>query len=367
MIPIPAEYYSLVYILIVTLVGIPVCLRYYNYSTDRLYYAEKEPIVKSLLFTIFIILFVGLRPNSPVFADGPGYWAGILDHRWEGGSLEDVNYQFMTKWLMSFMSYYGFHPQLGFVVLASVIYGGAFIAMRKMFPRDTFIAMILFCGAFCTFGGAVNGIKNGMACSMFLCALAYRDNWKVCLVFLLTALGFHHSMQISIAAFIVCLFYKNTKVYYFAWFASLAMAILHISFFQTLFAGFTDDHAAEYLLTDEYSWVSGFRLDFVLYSAAPLALHWWVIYRHGVLDRKLNFLTNVYLVMNSVWLLCMYASYTNRFASLSWSLFPLLILYPLLNERVNTNQHKVLVWFIVGQLSFTLLMDILTVIQRSTN
>lgn len=356
---ISAEYYQLVYTIIVIIFGIPVCLRYANYSFNRIDFVGKEPIEKSLLFTIFIILFVGLRPNSPVFADGSGYWAGILDHRWEHRSYEDVNYQFATKWLMSFLSSFNIHPQIGFIVFTAIIYGGALIAMRKMFPRDTFLAMIMFCGAFETFAGAVNGIKNGMACSMFLCALAYKDNWKICLFFLAISFGFHHSMELSIAAFIACLFYKNTKVYSCVWVVSLILAILHFTYFQILFAGFTDEHGAGYLLTDEDSWVTGLRLDFAAYSFAPIALGWWVSQKKE-LQSGYRFVFNVYLLMNSIWLLCMYAAFTNRIAALSWSLFPVIILIPLLNDKVAINQYKVLSWFVIGQLSFTLLMAIIS-------
>lgn len=355
---ISAEYYSLVYIIIIILVGIPVILRYANYSNDRMDLEGSEPIGKSLLFTLFIILFVGLRPNSPVFADGPGYWAGILDHRWESYSLEDVNYQFATKWLMSTLSSYGIHPQIGFVVFSIILYGGAFVAMRKMFPRDTLLAMIMFCGNFGVFGGAVNGIKNGMACSMFLCALAYKKNWMACLFFLAISFGFHHSMELSIAAFIVCLFYKNTKVYSYVWTVSLILAILHVTYFQTFFAGFTDEHGAGYLLTNEDSWVTGLRLDFTAYSFAPIALGRWISNKKE-LQPEYRFAFNVYLLMNSIWLLCMYAAFTNRIAGLSWSLFPVIILMPLLNDKVADNQYKVLSWFVIGQLSFTLLMTVI--------
>ena len=356
---IPAEYYQLAYIIIVILVGIPVILRYANYSIDRIDYVDNEPLAKSLLFTIFIILFVGLRQNSPAFSDGPGYWAGIEDHRWEYESLEDVDYQFATKWLMSTLSSLGIHPQIGFIVFSAIIFGGALIAMRKMFPRDTLLAMIMFCGAFGTFSGAVNGIKNGMACSVFLCALAYKDNWKVCLFFLVISFGFHHSLELSIVAYIVCLFYKNTKVYSCVWIISLILAILHVTYLQTFFADFTDEHGASYLLTtDENYWVPEFRLDFVAYSLAPIALCWWISNRKE-LQESYRFVFNVYLIMNSIWLLCMYAAYTNRIVSLSWSLFPVIILMPLLNDKVADNQYKILSWFAVGQLSFTLLMTIL--------
>ena len=359
MIPIPAQYYQLVYIIIIILISIPVCMRYASYSVDRLNSVDNEPIVGSLLFTIFIILFVGFRPNSSIFADGPGYWAGILDHRWEGGTLSDVNYQFATKWLMSFLSSFNISPRIGFIAFSTIIYGGAFVAMRKLFPKDTLLAMIMFCGAFGTFWGAVNGIKNGMACSMFICALAYKDNWKVCLLMLLLSFGFHHSLELLIAAFVICLFYKNTKVYSLIWTVSLILAILHVTYFQTFFAGFTDEQGAGYLLGENIGGKGGLRLDFIAYSFAPIALAWWVS-KKKIFQPEYRFVFNEYLLTNAIWMLCMFASYTNRIAALSWSLFPVIILMPLLGDKVADNQYKVLSLCVIGQMSFTLLMAIIS-------
>lgn len=356
---IPAEYYNLIYTLLIVLFAVPVLNRYAGGWTIYEDVREEEPIRSSLGFTVFIILFVGLRPNSPVFADGVGYWAAILDHRWEYYTLEEALHQFATKGLMSFMSSNNISPRLGFIILSSITYGGAFVAMRKLFPCDTMLAMILFCGTFGTFGGAVNGIKSSCAGSMFLCALAYKNNWKICLTFLVLALGFHHSYELVVGAFLVCLFYKNTNGYYILWGVALIIAILHITYFQTLLAGYTDEHGAGYLLTNEDSWVTGFRMDFVLYSAAPLALGWWIKSKVDINGTEYQFRLNTYIVTNSIWLLCMYAAYTNRIAALSWLMFPILILDPILNNKLSDNQHKVLYWFVLGQLVFTLLMALL--------
>lgn len=356
-----AKYYYSIYLLILILFAIPVLSRYSKGGTIYNSQREKEPLIKSLGFTTIIILFVGFRPNSPLFMDGPGYWNAIIDQRWVNVTLEEANYQFVTKWLMSKMAILGFSPRMGFIILASIYYGGAFFAMRKMFPYDTLLAMILFCGTFGTFGGAVNGIKNGCACSMLLCAIAYKDYWKSCLFFLIISFGFHHSMQLPLAAFLCCLVYKRTKIYYILWFVCLLIALLHITYFQTLLAGYTDDHGAEYLLsTGVTSTGNGiFRPDFVLYSVAPIALGYWIIFIRRIEVRKYQFVLNVYLVTNAIWLLCMYANYTNRIASLSWCLFPLLILQPLLNEKISNNQHVILCWFVAGQLVFTTLMCII--------
>lgn len=357
---IAAEYYSLVYMLIIMLFAIPVCFRYTGYSMDRLQHCQSEPLNKSLWFTILIIIYIGSRPNSPVFADGPGYWYGILDHRWEHYTLEEVSNQFVTKYLMSTLSFYEVDPRIGFFIFAIIYYGFALLAMRKLFPRDTLLAMIMFCGAFCTFGGAVNGIKNGMALSLFLCAIAYRDNWRYYIPFLILSIGLHHSMQLSIAAFIACKFYTKTRNYSIAWIFGLIMAAAHISYFQTLFAGYTDESGQSYLITNSDSWVTGFRPDFILYSAAPLFVAWWISQKRKIqIDSNYAFSLNVYMLMNTIWLLCIYSAFTNRIAALSWSIFPILLLYPFLNMRIVRNQYKYVTYAVWGQLGFTTFMTLI--------
>lgn len=357
---IPAEYYNLVYCILLVIFAIPVCLRYQGQSSFEIEKSYSSQHL-ALLFTFFIILFIGLRPNSGVFADGPSYWGAMLDHRWEYYSLESVNYQFATKFVMSTMSFLGFSGRTCFIVLASIIYGFAYVAMRKLFPNDTLLAMIMFCGTFGIFGGAVNGIKNGCGCSLFLCALAYKDDklWKW-LVFLILSFGFHHSLELSIGAFVLCLFYKNTKVYYLLWAFSLGMAIAHNTFFQVALSGLTDEHGASYLLADSSNIdVQGFRPDFVLYSIVPMVLGYWVIFKKKVDDELYTFCLNVYIVTNSIWLLCMYSSFTNRIAALSWVMFPIVLLYPFLKFNLGGGEGKRMNLFVVGQLAFSLLMSVI--------
>lgn len=359
---IPAEYYGLVYMLIIIVFAIPICNRYASYNSNRVLSNYREPISKSLLFTILIIIYIGSRPNSPVFADGPGYWYGIIDHRWENYSLEQVSNQFATLYLMTTLSSNNISPRIGFFIFAIISYGFALIAMRKLFPKDTLLAMIMYCGTFCVFGGAVNGIKNGMALSVFLCALAYKDNWKIFIPLLALSIGFHHSMQLSLAVFALCLFYKKTNRYYLAWFFGLIIAAAHITYFQNMLAGFTDEHGQGYLLTNADSlFVTGFRPDFILYSSAPVILGWWLMKKQKIqLPDHYGFCLNVYLVMNTIWLLCMYSSFTNRISALSWALFPILLLYPFLNMQFNPKQYKYVSWIVAGQLAFTTLMTVIS-------
>ena len=65
---------------------------------------------------------------------------------------------------------------------------------------------------------------------------------------------------------------------------------------------------------------------------------------------------NVYTMTNAIWMLCMYASYTNRIAALGWGLYSILILYPVLQEQWHKKQNTIIQIAIFTHLGFTLVM-----------
>ncbi len=79
-------------------------------------------------------------------------------------------------------------------------------------------------------------------------------------------------MAMPIAAYIAAWFYNKSKWYFIAWGIALLIAAAHITFFQELFAGMADEGGANYLSDTSGTWggKSGFRIDFVLYSALPV-------------------------------------------------------------------------------------------------
>ena len=264
--------------------------------------------------------------------------------------------------MMSFLSSHGASPQTPIVILATINYGITYIAMRKFFPNDTTLAMLVYCIAFSTFGGATNGMKQGCAAAFLLAALAYKDKLLIFIFYLFLSYGFHHAMQLPIAAAIVCSFYKKTNTYYFVWFVCLILSLLHVTYFQTILAGMTDEQGADYLYTEAGTLKStfggklGFRYDFVIYSIMPMLVGRYIILKKQIETKRFSYLINVYTLTNSIWLLCMYAEYTNRIAALSWCLFPVLILYPFLREKVNRRQGHALISIVLVHMSFTLFM-----------
>lgn len=357
---IPAKYYYTVYLIIVTVATLVHVILYSGNGADVMK-SRKGNAWSALIFTVMMTVFIGVRPISYVFADMPAYANAMVDHRFEGLPITwDTNYVFQP--MMAWLSSMNASVQTPIVVLAIINFGCTFLAMRKMFPEDTMLAMLVFFGAFCTFGGAVNGLKAGCAAALFLVAIAYREKKLVSILFLIISMGFHHSMQLPIIAYLLCLFFKNTKVYIAIWLICLLLAIAHVTALMGMFASYTDERGADYLLRaagsidSSFGGKIGFRYDFVLYSIVPVIIGYITLFRKNIISKEYSFMINYYLITNAIWMLCMYAQYTNRIAGLSWIMYPMLIIYPFMKLKWGNNRSRILCLVVIGHLGFTLAM-----------
>lgn len=347
---ISAQYYYLVYLIFVTIATLIVG----NAYNSKLEVSSKqENHLFSVLTLVCITLYIGLRPISAYFDDMVGYvdvWE-VWDENVFEFSLERENFLFDN--LRAFMSTAGIPVEAFFMLIAIIYFVSTYIACRKLFPNDTLFAFLVFLAAFSTFSYGTNGIKAGSAASLFLVALAYRDNLKVSIPMAIIACGFHHSMIMVLCSYLIVLIVKNRKIFFYAWVFSFIIAALHITFFQQIFAGMADEGGQAYL-DDLYG--SGFRIDFILYSFAPVVMGYYVIFVKGINSKMYSTILNLYLLTNSIWMLCMYASFTNRIAYLSWFLYPFVLIYPLFEEDWGEGKYRTARLVAYGHLAFTLFM-----------
>lgn len=366
---IAAQIYYDIYLIVLTIVTLAVYGRYKAYSIARLDVTpphqhsviRMEPAM--LTVVVLMILFIGLRPTSYVFVDMMNYYESY--NFGEGGTFffetdtENLIWDNIFAWWTS--------NSLGFtnyMLLACVInFGCTAWACKRLFPNDQLMAFLVFLGAFSTFTYATNGVKAGTGMAVFVLGLTYYKNWKVFIPIILASYGFHHSMQLPIGACLLAYYYRNTKMYLYGWVVCVLIAAAHITFFQELFASISadqlnDSHGASYLTAKEgdSAYLSGFRPDFIFYSAAPVWIGWQAIYKKNISSEFYSYLLNVYLIINSIWMLCMYASFTNRIAYLSWGLYPFVLIYPLLKEKWGDGQYKLFAKVVLYHLGFTLAM-----------
>lgn len=358
---IPAAYYKTIYLIIVTLMSLGVYIQYQRRNGLREFkHTSTDTIAGTLV--LFMVLFIGLRPISEVFADMAQYW-GIYQ-RIGGDSFifswdtDNIIYDNLMLYLVSIK----FPPIWFYLLIAAIYFGAAYLGIRKLFPNHRLTAYLVFLASFSTFSYGTNGIKAGAAASLFILAMGYRENLKVCIPLILISWGFHHSMIMVVAGFVLTLFVKNPKYYFFGWVFCFLMAALHITAFQYFFSDFTTDHGAEYLIADggQHGGKGGFRIDFILYSVMPVLVGYYAVF-----EKRLNLsplykdLLNLYLCLNGVWMLCMYANYTNRIAYLSWFLYPIVLIYPFLQEQWGKSRYKTFGLVMLGHLGFTLFMNII--------
>ena len=353
---IEAIYYQGIYLAIVTLFSITCFARYHNTAV-----AVRDPKFPGIALFLFLYFFIGFRPLSPVFADTMGY-AGAHDSylfREFEFSWDHDNYVFdnLGFWIASI----GWDHSIFFLIIALLYFGIRYLSCLKLFPNNSWIAFLIFLGSFITYTSSVNGLKAGVASSFFALAIAYRKKWVKAVIFLAIAWGMHHAFHVCLLAYGVAYFYKNTKVYLVFWCIALLLAIFHISYFQELFSGFTDERGASYLAAGDNGWRTGMRYDFVVYSVAPIIVGWYTIVKQGYQSVEYKFILNLYVLLNSIWMLCMYASFTNRIAALSWLIYPIVISYPFLSSDYNKSQqtkNRLVSTALMLNLGFTLFMSV---------
>lgn len=324
-----------------------------------------------IILAIFLTLLIGLRPLEQAWM-----WADTGNYKHAYNAQEGNAFYFdgnATNIIWDNLFNYWASTRLGistlFLLGDAIYFLCTYLACKKWFPHDTPAAYLVFLGAFSTYSYSYNGVKAGIAAALFLLGLAYYEKKWISIVLVLISWGFHHSMQLPVGAYILGLFYKKTKWYLYGWGFCVLMSLLHISFFQSLFAGYADEQAWLYLgITDgdDFGGAGGFRIDFLLYSAVPIYFGYKFILKEG---RKVSnmycVMVNMYLCTNGIWCLCMYASYCNRIAYLSWFMYPIVLIYPFLKEDLSGSplfkrqgQYTFFSNVMMYHLGFTLFMEL---------
>lgn len=359
---ISAASYIPVYYIVVAIISLAVYFRYAGVAPS--YSNVEEGVFPSSSLTVGVMaiavaIFIGCRPNSYIFVDMVNtignyraFYEGV-PFQWNSDT-DNLIYDNFLAWTGS--------QRLGteffFTVIAVIYFGCTYLGVRRLFPNHTALAYLAFLGAFSTFSYATNGVKAGSAAAVFIWAISYYKQWMFCLPLLLLSYGLHHSMLMPVVAFLFSAYWKNTKHFFVGWLFCFVCAAAHITFFQELFAGMTDDTGADYLNAVDSDWggKSGFRLDFVLYSVMPILIGYYAIYKRNIQSALYEVLLKTYLLTNGVWMLCMYAAFTNRIAYLSWNIYPIVLLFPLLNEEWGEGQYMLAAKVFMLHLAFTLFM-----------
>jgi hypothetical protein len=303
---------------------------------------------------------MGLRPVSDFFGDTPTY-ARLFNLYKEGEQVyaeKDIIFNTFMLLCSKIMSVNMFFLTCAFLYVYSL-----YLVCKKWFPNYWFYAFLLLVGSFSFWGGVVNGIRNSMAGSIFLLGIS-RDKRLFQVVLILLSIGIHKSMLLPTLGFVIAQFYNKPKYMIAFWLLCIPLSIVGGGFWENFFAslGFEEDRLS-YLTegnvnNDDFS-STGFRWDFLLYSATAVYAGWYFIVKKGFEDKIYYWLFNIYVFANAFWILVIRANFSNRFAYLSWFMMALVIIYPFLKIELMKNQHKVLAKVMLIYFAFTFLMNVI--------
>ena len=383
---IPQVFYWLVFAICLIL--------FFSYSSsnncDKL--LTSGSMVPALILTVFLILFIGLRPVSILFGDTTTYARtyraispvfGEID--WKG----EWFFSIIRTWCKSM----GFTVSGFFLVVEAGYLGCMFWAYKKALWENVWFAMLFALSAYSLFTYGVNGMRNGLACSVVTLAIviAAKDkNYWLAGILCFLAMGIHKSTILPTAAMVAGMFViKNPRLALWFWLGSIPLSLVAGGPISNFFMGLGfDDRAEAYISGENLKYgnfsSTGFRWDFLAYSAMPVWLIWYVqkrieqkrqemgcektleeedtgIYGAGILAdavsmRVFNVISIVYLLTNAFWVMVIKAAFSNRFAYLSWFIYPLVLAYGVIRLHIWEDQDKKAGLILLAQVVFTLFM-----------
>ncbi len=361
-----ASLYYPIYIHIVLFMALCSWLWLYNSDSARII-EEKRSEWSGWLLAILFTIIVGLRPISGYyFGDTANYALGYYAMQAGGNTmLVDGGSDWLFYLLMTacsqIMDIHGF-----FLIVEALYIIPIVIACKRWFPNNLTLALLFCFTAFSFFSYGTNGIRNGMACSFVILALSYINgdnrNKVIACILSFAAISIHKSAALPALMMFVSLFYRNTKMIMGAWLFSIFISLSVGGFVESLFAalGF-DDRLSGYIMSQEENAhqfsQTGFRFDFLLYSIMPIALGYYTVIKRKLFDDNYLMLLHTYILSNAFWVMLIRASFSNRFAYLSWFLYPIVLAYPLLKLHVwEESQGRKCAYILLGHAAFTYLM-----------
>lgn len=371
---------------------------YFNYSgsdnCNKL--LQKNSMAPALVFSVLLIVFIGMRPLSYMFGDSDNYAYGFAFDPINAVFSVDLNKEWFWRFLRDTCRVMGFTVHFWFFIIAIVYISFPLLGFQKLVGENAWMAMLFFLSAFSTYQFGVNGLRNGFACSMVILAFAIAANGNISKmllggVVLIFALGSHKSVMLPIAAFLAATYVvKSPKWAIYFWVLSIGVSLVAggtmINFFSGL--GF-DDRMSSYAsgmdeFGDSFS-STGFRWDFLAYSAMPVWLTWYVTKKaekeraefgdtieeaetnitgagriadaHSM--RVFNILATTYILANSFWVMVIKAAFSNRFAYLSWFLYPVVLAYAVIRLHIWPDQDRKAGLILLLHAGFTLIMYML--------
>lgn len=344
-------YYSTFYYMVALVLSWMTVLYYLGSRGQKILYSEGSPMQGvACLLSFLVALFLGLRKLAQEFGDTRGYAAFYSSdlHYWP----VDLRTEWLWYNIQVVCKHIGMNVHEFFLFVAIVYVGGMLFCAVVLMRKNLWLSMVFFLTAFQFFTYGTNGIRNGFACSLELMALSLLSGstakrmWGFLLMF--AAMSVHRSTLIPTAGALATLYLvKDTKTALRFWLASIAISLVAGPVVEQLIVSLgLDGRMTGYSMSQNnenvmgYFSHTGFRWDFLLYSSVPVAMIWYTTRYRRFNNPEFTIFANSYLLANAFWIMVIRAAFSNRFAFLSWFMYPVVIAYPLLRMNLWKDQDR---------------------------
>lgn len=274
-------------------------------------------------------------------------------------SLPDKGFVFWIKWTSKIVDFQGW-----FYLTACVYVGNYMCAAWRFTRRYSYVLFLMMLCCFQYYAYATNTIRAGFAASFIILGLSFCNDLKKLTICLIIAVLCHKSMIIPVSAILLAWNFRRTNLFLLGWFLCFFVSYVWGEGIQERFSFLISETRTGYLTVDaaHTAYKIGFRWDFLTYSMLPIILGWYYIFTLNFKNEFYEFLYRMYLTANGFWILVIRAAFSDRFAYLSWFLFPILLVYPLLSKQLYRDakdQAKMITLVMIGEFAFNFLMFLL--------
>lgn len=341
------------------------CIYSATYSNKGYYEISKRnnsAFLFALMLSIVYAIWMGGRPVTySGFGDTINY--AHTYYLMENGNY-DMSVVTKEKLWMEFMYWCSQLMDVSsfFTIVDIGYFGFTLWACKRFTSNNPLISLLFVFGAFSFYSYGINGIRNGLAGAIALVSFSYiigkRIEFIIGIALAIIAINIHKSVVLPLGMAIISIFLiKEFKLAMIFWVLSIFISLIAGDFIANFFMGLGFDDRMTYLVSsgDEDLIIEHrFRWDFLLYSFMPILLGYYIVIKRDIQNRTFNFLLNTYTLSNAFWVMVIRAAYSNRFAYLSWFMYPLVLAYPLLKVDVwGEIQGRRLRQIMLAQIAFT--------------
>lgn len=359
---IPSFLYQTVFLYFIIILTVIVSLQLSGQSYNRIVKGNNS-FVFAFILCGALALWIGMRPLSVAFGDTYFY---AHTYNLMSDNIYVVNPD-SSEWMWEQFTYVcsrvmdvsGY-----FTIIAFGYFGFSYIACQTLTRNNVLCSFLFVLGAFSFYSYGTNGIRNGLACSMVLASIGFlatsRKKLYLGLILAFIAVNIHRSTLLPIVALFASIYVvKSFKWAYTFWILSILISLVAGGAISSIFAGMGFDDRLSYISegSDGQYTKMGFRWDFLIYSMMPIILGYYVVIKRGIQNRTYLILLNTYTLANAFWVMVIRASYSNRFAYLSWFMYPIVLAYPLLKLDIwGDQQGKRTAQIMLAHVGFTWFM-----------